>query len=78
VIDEVAKEQRHERKKVSGLQDAMGKVRRQTEGVMIKSSEPEEAVERRIGPLERAAFGLAETKDRTSQVESYVAGCGKR
>jgi hypothetical protein len=46
VIDEVAKEQRHERKKVSGLQGAMGKVRRQIEGVMIKSSETEEAVER--------------------------------
>jgi uncharacterized protein YukE len=30
-------------------------------------------VERRVGPLERAALGLAETKDRTSRIESDVA-----
>jgi hypothetical protein len=34
----------------------------------------EEAVERRVGPLERAALGLAEATDRTSRVESDVAG----
>jgi chromosome segregation ATPase len=64
-IDEVAKKQRHERKKVSGLQEAMGEVRRQM-------NQTEEAVERRVGPLEQAALELAEAKDRTSRVESDV------
>jgi hypothetical protein len=41
---------------------------------MIKLSETAEAVVRRFGSLERAASGLAETKDRTSRVESDVAG----
>jgi hypothetical protein len=66
-IGEVAKKQRHERKKVSELQEAMGKVRRQIEGVMINLSETDEAVE-------WAALGLAESKDRTSRAESVVAG----
>jgi chromosome segregation ATPase len=34
----------------------------------------EEAVERRVGPLEHAVLGLAETTDRTSRVESDLAG----
>jgi chromosome segregation ATPase len=59
-------------KKVPGLQQAVGEVRRQIEDVMIKLSESEETVERRAGPLERAALGLAETKDRMSRV------CGQR
>ena len=37
-------------------------------------SETEEAVERRIGPLERAARRPAEAKDGTSEVESELAG----
>jgi cell division protein FtsB len=61
-IDEVAKKQRHEREKVSGVQEVMGEVRRQIEGVTIKLSETHTAVER------------TETKDRTSRVESDVAG----
>jgi hypothetical protein len=65
-IDKVGKKQPYERKTVSGLQEAMGEVRRQIGGVMIKLSETEEGVER------------AETKDRVSRVESEVAGCGKR
>jgi hypothetical protein len=48
-IDEVAKKQQHERKKVSGLQEAMGEVRRQM-------NQAEEALERQVGPLERAAL----------------------
>jgi chromosome segregation ATPase len=65
-IDEVAKKQLHERKKVSGLQEAMGEMRSQI-------SQTDEVVEQRIGPLEQAALELAETKIRTSQVESGVA-----
>jgi hypothetical protein len=45
-IDKVAKKQRHERERVLGLQEAMGEIRRQIEGVMIKLSETDEAVER--------------------------------
>jgi chromosome segregation ATPase len=67
VIDEVAKKQLHEHKKVLGLQEAMGEMRSQI-------SQTDEAVEQRIGPLEQAALELAETKIRTSQVESDVAG----
>jgi hypothetical protein len=70
-IDEVPKKQLHERKKVLGLQEAMGEVGRQI-------NQTEEAVERRVGPLEQAALGLAEAKDRTSRVESDVAVCGRR
>jgi uncharacterized protein YhaN len=73
-IDEVAKKQRHEREKVSGLRKAMGKVRRQIEGVMIQFNQTEDAVEPRVGPLERAALGLAKTTDRKSWVESEVVG----
>jgi chromosome segregation ATPase len=67
VIGEIETKQRHERKKVSELREAMTEVRR-------KMNQTEEAVERRVGPLERAALGLAETKDRISRVESDVAG----
>jgi chromosome segregation ATPase len=67
VIDEVAKKQLHERKKVSGLQEAMEEMRSQI-------SQTDEAVEQRIRPLEQLALELAETKIRTSQVESDVAG----
>jgi myosin heavy subunit len=66
-IDEVATKQRHEREKVSLLQKAMGEVRSQIGGVTVKLSETEKAVE-------RAALGLAETKDRISRVESDAAG----
>jgi chromosome segregation ATPase len=66
-IDKVAKKQLHEHKKVSGLQEAMGEMRGQI-------SQTDKAVEQRIGPLEQAALELAETKIRTSQVESDVAG----
>jgi chromosome segregation ATPase len=66
-IDEVAKKQQHEREKVSGLQEATGEVRRQM-------NQTEEAVEQRVGPLEPTTLGLAEVKDRTSRVESDVAG----
>jgi hypothetical protein len=45
-IEKVAKKQRHERGKVSGLQEAMGEIRRQIEGVMIKLRETDGAVER--------------------------------
>jgi hypothetical protein len=37
-------------------------------------NQTEEAVERWVGPLTRAVLGLVETKDRTSRVESDVAG----
>jgi hypothetical protein len=66
-IDKVAKKQLHECKKVLRLQEAMGEMRSQI-------SQTDEAVEQRIGPLEQAALELAETKIRTSQVESDVAG----
>jgi hypothetical protein len=46
-IENVVKKQRHECEKVAGLEEAMGEVRRQIEGVPIKLSETEEAVERR-------------------------------
>jgi chromosome segregation ATPase len=66
-IDEVKKKQRRECEKVSGLQKAMGEVLYQIEGVTIRLSETE-------GAVERAALRLAETKDRTSCAESDVAG----
>jgi hypothetical protein len=66
-IDKVGKKQRHERKKVSALQETTGEVLHQIEGVTIKSSGTKEVVE-------RAALGLAETKDWTSRVESDLAG----
>jgi myosin heavy subunit len=47
----------------------MGEVLPQIEGLAIKLSQSEEALEPRVGPLERA-----ETKDRTSRVESVAAG----
>jgi hypothetical protein len=43
-------------------------------GVAIQVSRTKDPVERRVGRLEQAALGLAETKDRTSLVESGVAG----
>jgi hypothetical protein len=52
----------------------MGKQQRQIEDVIIKVRETEEAVERRVGPLERAGLGLAETKDQTTRIEFDVAG----
>jgi hypothetical protein len=66
-IDGVAKNQRHKREKVSGPQEAMGKMWRQIESVTIKLSRTDDAVEWRVGPLERV-----ETKDRTSRFESDV------
>jgi phage shock protein A len=72
-IGEVAKKQQHEREKVAGLQEAVGKVRHQIESITIPLTQTAEAVGRRVGLLERAASGLAEAKDRTSQVESDVA-----
>jgi chromosome segregation ATPase len=39
---------------------------------MLKLSQTKEAVERRVGALEQAVMGLAETKDRTPVVESDV------
>jgi chromosome segregation ATPase len=45
----------------------MGEVRREM-------NQTEEAVGLRVGPLEQAALGLAGTTDRTSRVESDVAG----
>jgi peptidoglycan hydrolase CwlO-like protein len=47
-IDKVAKKQQREREKVSGLQEAMGKVRPEIEGPSIQSGETEEAVERQV------------------------------
>jgi hypothetical protein len=44
------------------------------DGAAIKLSQTEVAVGWRVGLLERAALGLMETKDRTSQGESDVAG----
>jgi hypothetical protein len=73
VIDKVANQQRHEGEKVSGPQEAMGEVQSQVEGVAIKLGEMEAIVERRVGLLERAVLELAETKDRTSRLESDVA-----
>jgi chromosome segregation ATPase len=35
-------------------------------------NQTEEPLERRVGPLEQAALGLAETKERTSRIESDV------
>jgi uncharacterized protein YecA (UPF0149 family) len=64
VIGDIEKKQ-HECTKVSGLQEAMENIRRQI-------SPTNEPVDRWIGSLERAAFGLAETKDRMSRVESDV------
>jgi chromosome segregation ATPase len=61
------KKQQHEREKVSGLQEAVGEVRRQM-------NDTEEAAERPVRPLEQAVLGLAEAKDRTSRVESDLAG----
>jgi hypothetical protein len=52
----------------------MGEVERQIEGLTIKLSQAEEAPGRRVGPLKRAVLELAETKDRTSRVESDAAG----
>jgi peptidoglycan hydrolase CwlO-like protein len=49
VIGEVEKKQQHECTKVSGLQEAMENIRRSI-------SQTNEAVDRRIGSLERAAF----------------------
>jgi chromosome segregation ATPase len=66
-IDKVATKQFYEREKVLGLQEAMREVRHQINQI-------NEVVERRIEPLEQTAFGLAETKDRTSRVESDVTG----
>jgi hypothetical protein len=37
-------------------------------------NQTEETVERRVGPLEQAALGLAEAKVHTSRVESGLAG----
>jgi septation ring formation regulator EzrA len=65
-IDEVARKQRHEHKKVSGLQQEMEEVRHQT-------SQSEETMEQPIGTLTPTALGLAEAKDRTSRVKSDVA-----
>jgi hypothetical protein len=48
-VDKTAKKQRHEREKVSGLQEAMGEVRREIGDVSIQSGETEEAVERGSG-----------------------------
>jgi hypothetical protein len=52
-IGAVAKKQRYKGEKVSGLQEAMGEVRCQIEGAFIKLGETEDAVEGRVGPLER-------------------------
>jgi chromosome segregation ATPase len=41
--------------------------------MMLKLSQTEEGVERRVGALEQAVMGLAETKDLTIAVESDVA-----
>jgi chromosome segregation ATPase len=73
-IQEVNEKQQQEREKVSGLQQAVGEVRRQIEDVTSKLSQTEAAMKGRVRPLERAARGLAETADRTSRVESDVAG----
>jgi hypothetical protein len=72
--DEVTKQQRHDCKRVLMLEEAMGEVRRLLEGVAIKLNGTEEAVEQRVGPLERAARGLAETTDRTCRLESDIGG----
>jgi chromosome segregation ATPase len=66
-IDEVAKKQRHESEKVSRLQEVMGEVRRQM-------SQIGDAMKWGIGPLDQTALRLAETKNRTSPVESDGAG----
>jgi predicted nucleic acid-binding Zn-ribbon protein len=70
-IDEVARKQRHERKNVSGLQEAMGEVRRQI-------NETEEAVERRVGPLEQAVLGLVEAKIGRLGSNQMSQVCGRR
>jgi chromosome segregation ATPase len=44
------------------------------DGVMIKLSQSQDTMERRVGPRKQAALGLAEMKDRTSRVESDVTG----
>jgi septation ring formation regulator EzrA len=56
-IDKITKKQQHERNKVSGLQEAVGEVRRQIDCVMIKLSETEEAVERRRWDWRRRRIG---------------------
>jgi hypothetical protein len=72
-IDDVAKRQRQDRTMVFGLKKAIGEVWRLIECVRKQLSEPGDAVEPRVGPLEQTAFGLAEAKD---WVESDVAGLG--
>jgi hypothetical protein len=66
--------QQHKREKVSGLREAMAAVRSPIDGVAIKLSQTDDAVERRVRPPERAVLGLAEMQDRMSRVESDIAG----
>jgi chromosome segregation ATPase len=65
-LGDVAEKVKHERKQVSGLLAVMAEVRRQMEGVTIKQDE----LLRRVGDLEWAARGLAETRDRLNRIES--------
>jgi hypothetical protein len=52
----------------------MREVPGQIEGVSINLSETEEVFETWVGLLERAVLELVKTNDRTSRVESSVAG----
>jgi hypothetical protein len=74
-MGEVAKKQQHDcgKVKVLRLQELMGEMLDQTEGVSINSSETEEVLESWLDVLERAALELTETKAWTSRVESDVA-----
>jgi hypothetical protein len=74
--NEVSKKRQHAdgKVKVLRLQELIGNLLGQTEGVNINFSETEESVESCVGLLERAALELAETKDWSLRVESDGVG----